>query len=152
VHAAGCFPAPTIGVSEEIAFTVVPLVEVETRMAGDNSSRRFVRLWWLLGAVTLGAAIGALSGNFIGVYLTLWLALGVGGSLVAVSALFDRVGEQHRRTARPLRRAPQKMAATSFSVPPSKVSPKGKPTGARRQLRAISGKKTADPPSTGSSS
>ena len=121
-------------------------------MAGDKGSRRFVRDWWLLAAFMLGAALGALAGNAIGVYLTLWVVIGVGVPLLAVSVIFAHLEERRRlTTARPLRRTPRKTAATGPSVSSSKVSLKGKPTGTRGQLRAISGKKTDDPPSTGSS-
>jgi hypothetical protein len=94
----------------------------------------------------LGAALGALAGSAIGVYLTLWVVIGVGVPLLAVSVMFAPL-EERRRMTRPLRRTPRK--ATGFSVPSSKVSLKGKPTGTRGQLRAISGKKIT--PSTGSS-
>ena len=119
-------------------------------MAGDKGSRRFVKDWWVIAALMLGAAFGALAGNAIGVYLTLWVVIGVGVPLLAVSVMFSHL-EQRRRmtTAQPLRRAPRKTAATGSSMPSSKVSFKGKPTGTRGQLRAISGKKTT--PSTGSS-
>ena len=115
-------------------------------MAGDKGSRRFVRDWWVLVAFMLGAALGALAGNVIGVYLTLWVVIGVGVPLLAVSVMFAHL-EERRRMTRPLRRTPRK--ATESSVPSSKVSLKGKPTGTRGQLRAISGKKIT--PSTGSS-
>jgi hypothetical protein len=119
-------------------------------MAGDKGSRRFVRDWWVLAALMLGAAFGALAGNAIGVYLTLWVVIGVGVPLLAVSVMFSHLEQRRRMTmAQPLRRTPRKTAATGSSIPSSKVSFKGKPTGARGQLRAISGKKTT--PSTGSS-
>ena len=119
-------------------------------MAGDKGSRRFVRDWWVLVAFMLGAALGALAGSAIGVYLTLWVAIGVGVPLLAVSVMFAHLEERRRMTAAgPQRRTPRK--TTESSVPSSKVSLKGKPTGTRGQLRAISGKKTDDPPSTGSS-
>ena len=117
-------------------------------MAGDKGSRRFVRDWWVLVAFMLGAALGALAGNVIGVYLTLWVVIGVGVPLLAVSVMFAHLEERRRMTAAgPQRRTPRK--ATESSVPSSKVSLKGKPTGTRGQLRAINGKKTT--PSTGSS-
>jgi hypothetical protein len=98
----------------------------------------------------LGVALGALAGNAIGVSLTLWVVIGVGVPLLAVSVMFAHIEERRRTTtARPLRRTPRKMAETGSSVPSTKVSFKGKPTGTRGQLRAISGKKTT--PSTGSS-
>jgi hypothetical protein len=119
-------------------------------MAGDKGSRRFVRDWWLLAAFMLGAALGALASNAIGVYLTLWVVIGVGVPLLAVSVMFAHFEDRRRMTtAQPSRRTPRKTAATATSVPSSKVSLKGKPTGTRGQLRAINGKKTT--PSTGSS-
>lgn len=121
-------------------------------MAGDKGSRRFVRDWWVLAAFMLGAVLGALASNAIGVYLTLWVVIGVGVPLLAVSVMFTHLEERRRMTTGQLpRRTPRKTAVTSSSVPSSKVSLKGKPTGTRGQLRAISGKKTDDPPSTGSS-
>jgi len=119
-------------------------------MAGDKGSRRFVKDWWVLAAFMLGAVLGALAGNAIGVYLTLWVVIGVGVPLLAVSVMFAHLEERRRMTtARPLRRTPRKTAGTGSSVRSSKVSLKGKPTGTRGQLRAITGKKTT--PSTGSS-
>ena len=117
-------------------------------MAGDKGSRRFVRDWWVLVAFMLGAVLGALASNSnaIGVYLTLWVVIGVGVPLLAVSVMFAHL-EERRRITRPVRRTPRN--ATEFSAPSSKVSLKGKPTGTRGQLHAISGKKTT--PSTGSS-
>ncbi len=119
-------------------------------MAGDKGSRRFVRDWWVLVAFMLGAALGALAGNVIGVYLTLWVVIGVGVPLLAVSVMFAHLEERRRMTAAaPQRRTPRKATAIPTSVPSSKASVKGKPTGTRGQLRAISGKKIT--PSTGSS-
>jgi len=119
-------------------------------MAGDKGSRRFVRDWWLLAAFMLGAALGALASNAIGVDLTLWVVIGVGVPLLAVSVMFAHLEDRRRMTtAKPLRRTPRKTAATGTSVPSTKVSLKGKPTGTRGLLRAINGKKTT--PSTGSS-
>ena len=119
-------------------------------MAGDKGSRRFVRDWWLLAAFMLGAALGALASNAIGVNLTLWVVIGVGVPLLAVSVMFAHLEDRRRMTtAKPLRRTPRKTAATGTSVPSTKVSLKSKPTGTRGQLRAISGKKIT--PSTGSS-
>ena len=121
-------------------------------MAGDKGSRRFVRDWWMLAAFMLGAVLGGLASNAIGVYLTLWVVIGVGVPLLAVSVMFAHLEERRRMTnAQPLRRTPRKTAATASSVPSSKVSLKGKPTGTRGQLRAINGKKTDGSPSTGSS-
>lgn len=121
-------------------------------MAGDKGSRRFVRDWWVLVAFMLGAALGAIASKEIGVYPTLWVVIGVGVPLLAVSVMFAHLEERRRLTTpRPLRRTPRKMAAIGSSLPSSKVPLKGKPTGMRGQLRAISGKKTDDPPSTGSS-
>jgi hypothetical protein len=119
-------------------------------MAGDKGSRRFVRDWWMLAAFMLGAVLGALASNAIGIYLTLWVVIGVGVPLLAVSVMFAHLEERRRMTTvQPLRRTPRKTAVTGSSVPSSKVSLKGKPTGTRGQLRAINGKKTT--PSTGSS-
>ena len=119
-------------------------------MAGDKGSRRFVRDWWMLAAFMLGAVLGALASDAIGVYLTLWVVIGVGVPLLAVSVMFAHLEERRRMTnAQPLRGTPRKTAMTGSSVASSKVSLKGKPTGTRGQLRAINGKKTT--PSTGSS-
>ena len=121
-------------------------------MAGDKGSRRFVRDWWMLAAFMLGAVLGGLASNAIGIYLTLWVVIGVGVPLLAVSVMFAHLEERRRMTtARPVRRTPRETSVIASSVPSLKVSLKGKPAGTRGQLRAISGKKTDDPPSTGSS-
>jgi hypothetical protein len=87
-------------------------------MAGDKGSRRFVRDWWVLVAFMLGAALGALASNAIGVNLTLWVVIGVGVPLLAVSVMFAHLEDRRRMTtAKPLRRTPRKTAATGTSVP-----------------------------------
>lgn|SRR5271156_647008 len=114
-------------------------------MAGDNGSRRFVRLWWVL-AFTAGAAVGAASIILIGLQDTIWWIVGVCGSVIAVTAIFERYGEgglglSHapKRHWRPPHQVGQHTVGRKETKPKSPVR--------RGRLRPINGKKIAEPPS-----
>lgn len=114
-------------------------------MAGDNGSRRFVRLWWVL-AFTVGAAVGAASIILIGLQDTIWWIVGVCGSVIAVTAIFERYGDGRlglphtpKRHWRPPHQSGQHSVGRKEAKPKSPVR--------RGRLRAIDGKKIAEPPS-----
>jgi len=114
-------------------------------MAGDNGSRRFVRLWWVL-AFTAGAAVGAASIILIGLQDTVWWIVGVCGSAIAVTAIFERYGEGGLGLPRsPKRhwRPPHQGAHHNLG----RKETKAKSPVRRGRLRAINGKKIAEPPS-----
>ncbi|MGA2409125.1 MAG: hypothetical protein ABSG46_01900 [Candidatus Binataceae bacterium] len=116
-------------------------------MAGDKGSRRFIRLWWVL-AFTAGAIAGALSISLIGPQDTIWWIAGVCGSVMAVTAIFEGYGDGGlalaRRSPRPRRHAlqgPPQMAGRKSAKPKAPLR--------RGRLRAINGKKIAEPPPGG---
>jgi hypothetical protein len=116
-------------------------------MAGDKGSRRFVRLWWVL-AFTIGAVAGAASITLAGLQYTAWWIVGVCGTLMVVTAIFERYGDSkpilprsaRRRWHPPLQRHPP---------PAGRTTAKPKDPVRRGRLRAINGKKVAEPPSGG---
>jgi hypothetical protein len=114
-------------------------------MAGDNGSRRFIRLWWVI-AFTAGAAVGATSIVLIGLQDTIWWIVGVCGSVIAVTAIFERYGDSGfglPRTSKRHWRPPQ--LGSQHGISRKETKPKS-PVG-RGRLRAINGKKIAEPPS-----
>jgi hypothetical protein len=116
-------------------------------MAYDNGSWRSTKLWWVLAIFMLGAAAGALSVNFAGLYSTFWWIIGLCGSLLAVSLFFERLHERRQPGAGPTRNPWRKAVGLNFSTTSRKDAQKEKPVGRRGQLHAITGRKTADPPS-----
>jgi hypothetical protein len=116
-------------------------------MAGEKGSRRFVKLWWVL-AFTIGAVAGATSIALAGLQYTVWWIVGVCGTLMAVTAIFERYGDSkpmlprstRRRWHPPLQRHPPPIGRTAT---------KPKDPVRRGRLRAINGKKIAEPPSGG---
>jgi len=118
-------------------------------MAGDQSSRRFVRLWWVL-AFTGGAVAGATSISLIGLQDTVWWIAGVCGSVIAVTAIFEGYGDgglamprRPNRHRRPLIQSAQQMTGRKNAKPKAPLR--------RGRLRAINGKKIAEPPPSGAS-
>jgi hypothetical protein len=117
-------------------------------MAGDEDSRRFVVLWWVL-AFMAGIPAGVLSVTYFGVTDTIWGLAGFGAPLVGVVAALEWFGQRHRRVQAPRRqwRRPPRVNST-----PARKVAKGRPPLGRGQLHAISGRKTAEPPSSSSPS
>ncbi|HKV54890.1 MAG TPA: hypothetical protein VJN94_09620 [Candidatus Binataceae bacterium] len=116
-------------------------------MAGDYSSRRFVKFWWVL-AFLAGAALGAFSITVVGVSDTVWGLVGFGvpiAGMVAALEWFGSRGRGARSYQGPWRRMPR------GNGPQLHKSAKARPTPRRGQLHAITGRKTAEPPSSGSS-
>ena len=112
-------------------------------MAGDKGARRFIRLWWVI-AFTAGAVAGATSITVIGLQYTVWWIVGVCGSVIAVTALFERFGENRltmprrvKRSWRPPVQGGQHGLGRKDGKPKSPIR--------RGRLRAINGKKIAEP-------
>ncbi|MBV8772045.1 MAG: hypothetical protein JO166_06915 [Deltaproteobacteria bacterium] len=117
-------------------------------MAGDEGSRRFVVLWWVI-AFLLGVPVGVLSATYFGVTDTIWGLAGFGVPIAGVIAALEWFGHRHRRARNPRhqwRRAPRSAAI------PARKAVKGRPAPGRGQLHAITGRKTAEPPSSSSPS
>jgi hypothetical protein len=117
-------------------------------MAGEHGSRQFVRVRWAI-AFTLGIAAGTLSTTLFGLTGTLWAL--AGGSAVALAVgLFEWFG--HERLLGPRRPNPrlQRPVRVNFAARPRKTIER-KPPLRRGQLYAITGRKTVDPPSSGTS-
>jgi hypothetical protein len=116
-------------------------------MAGDKGSRRFVRFWWVL-AFTLGAIAGAGSLMLAGLQYTAWWIVGVCGTLMAVTAIFESYGDGHPILPRAARRR-WHPPIQRHQPPIGRGSAKPKDPVRRGRLRAINGKKIAEPPSGG---
>ncbi len=119
-------------------------------MARDKGSRRLYKFWWVL-AFTLGTAAGALSLNFLHAENTLWITLFLAAIAGAV-AIFEQFGVPRGRGSR----APVSPARWGGRGLPNHPLPARKQTAVKRparraQLHAISGKKNAEPPSSGTS-
>ena|SRR5437879_13121279 len=117
-------------------------------MAGDVGSRRFVVLWWVL-AFMAGVPTGVLAVTHFGVTATIWGLAGFGLPIAGVIAALERFGQRHRGTRNPhyqWRRPPRS------TTTPGRKAVKGRPAPRRGQLHAITGRKTAEPPSSSSPS
>jgi hypothetical protein len=112
-------------------------------MAGDKRSRRFIRLWWTL-AFTAGAVAGTVSITLLGLQDTIWWIVGVCGSVIAVTAIFEGYGNGAgmQRTAKH-RWLPSQSAGQHQG---GRKQGKSRGTVPRGRLRAINGRKIADPP------
>jgi hypothetical protein len=117
-------------------------------MAGDEGSRRFVVLWWVI-AFMAGIPTGVLAVDFFGVTDTIWGLAGFGIPIAGVIAALEWFSQRNRgvRTARRQWRQPPRTNAI-----PARKATKGRPPLGRGQLHAITGRKTADPPSSSSPS
>jgi uncharacterized membrane protein YfcA len=117
-------------------------------MTRDNGSRRLVKFWSAL-VFTLGVAVGAIALNYLQAQRTLWL-IGFLGAVAGAVAIFEQFGEARDPGVRGSYKHWQNRGRPTFSAAPRKEA-KNKPPSRRGQLRAINGKKTADPPSSGAS-
>ena len=113
-------------------------------MAGDEGSRRFVVLWWVL-AFMAGVPAGVLSVTYFGVTDTIWGLAGFGVPILGVIAALEWFGQRHRGARSP-RHPPRS------SPLPARKAAKGRPAPGRGQLHAITGRKAAEPPSSSSPS
>jgi hypothetical protein len=118
-------------------------------MAGDKVSRRLVKFWWVV-AFVVGAGLGTVSTVIVGPRNAIWLITSFGVIVGAVVAVVELGGERPDYVNRALSRPWFGPPRSSGRGKPSAHKPKDKPHGRRGQLHAISGKKTADPPSHGS--
>jgi hypothetical protein len=113
-------------------------------MAGDGGTRRFVKLWWVL-AFMAGASAGALSVTFLGMTDTAWGLAGFGLPAAGVIAALEWFGQVRPRPGAAhgyWRRSPR------ANGPQMRQPSKARPTAARGQLHAITGRKPAEPPSS----
>ena len=118
-------------------------------MARGKGRRQLVGFWWVL-AFMLGSIAGAVSANLIGISYTTWWIVGFCGSAAVVVALAELFGES--RDTRPGPRARWRPTAKTKLVQPVQRSSQEKAARGRRgQLHAITGRKMADPPSSGAS-
>ena len=117
-------------------------------MAGDEGSRRFVVLWWVLAFIA-GVLAGVLAVTYFGVTDTIWSLAGFGVPIAGVIAALEWFGQRQRSGRNPRRqwRRPPRSTTT-----PARKSMKSRPAIGRAQLHAISGRKTAEPPSSSSPS
>jgi uncharacterized membrane protein YfcA len=117
-------------------------------MARDKGSRRLLKFWFVL-AFTFGAVTGALALKYLHAQGTLWIVLFFGAVAGAV-AIFEQFGEPLGRKLR----TPVSPSRWGRRVQPFEPVKPRKPAAhkhpARRaQLHAITGKKNAEPPSSG---
>jgi hypothetical protein len=117
-------------------------------MAGDEGSRRFVVLWWAL-AFMAGIPTGVLAVNYFGMTDTIWGLAGFGVPIVGVIAALEWFGQRHRGVRTPRQQWRRRPRANTV---PARKTIKGRPPPGRGQLHAITGRKTAEPPSSSSPS
>jgi hypothetical protein len=119
-------------------------------MARDKGSWRLSKFWWVL-AFTLGTAGGALSHEFLHAQNTFWFILFLSAITGAV-AIFEQFGAPRSRGIRAPSNSPRwgGRSLPNHPLPPRKPT-NGKRLGRRAQLHAITGKKNAEPPSSGTS-
>jgi hypothetical protein len=113
-------------------------------MAGDNGSRRFVKFWWVL-AFIVGVPVGAVSVITCGLPDTIWGIVGFGLPIAGMVAALEWFGGRRRKTS-PVRSQWRRLPRVE--APQSRKTAKARPTQRRGQLHAITGRKTAEPPSS----
>ena len=117
-------------------------------MAGDQGSRRFVVLWLVL-AFMAGIPTGVLAVTYFGVPDTIWGLAGFGVPIAGLIAALEWLGQRHRSVRAP-RQQWRRLPRANGS--PIRKPTKGRPQPGRGQLHAITGRKTAEPPSSSSPS
>jgi len=116
-------------------------------MASGKGRRQLVGFWWVL-AFMLGAAAGSLSSNLIGISYTAWWVVGFCGSAAVVVGMVEWFGQGHRSGSRP---AGMGRPFMRTNLTPPQKDAQHKTASRRGQLHAITGRKSADPPSSGAS-
>jgi hypothetical protein len=116
-------------------------------MAGGNGRRQLVGFWWVL-AFMLGAAAGALSANLVGLSYTVWWIVGFCGSAAVVVWMAEWFGQSRGTSVGTKRWRPN---ARVMLTQPAQKNSRDKASRSRGQLHAITGRKRADPPSSGAS-
>jgi hypothetical protein len=119
-------------------------------MARETGSQHLSKFWWVL-AFTLGTAGGALASEFLHAQNTFWIILFLGAVTGAV-AIFEQFSDPHGRGLR-LPITPPRWVGRSLPSHPSppRSQTNGKRQARRAQLHAITGRKNAEPPSSGTS-
>jgi hypothetical protein len=119
-------------------------------MARETGSWRLFKFWLVL-AFTSGAAGGAISFEFLHAQNTFWIVLFLAAVTGAV-AIFEQFGDPRGRAQRSPMNPPRSGGrGLSSHTSPSRTSVNGKHPARRAQLHAITGKKNAEPPSSGTS-
>jgi len=119
-------------------------------MARDKGSRRLNKFWFV-SAFTCGVAAGAVSLSYVRAQGTFWIVLFFGAIAGAV-AIFEQFGKPHSNSLRsPAGPSRWTRRAQPFHPAAPRKSAGGKPPARRAKLHAINGKKSAEPPSSGTS-
>ena len=114
-------------------------------MSGDKGSRGLVKFWWVLAAI-VGAGAGAAAATTQGLSSTIWAIAGVGIPILAIVGVLEWTADRPTRSTRPRWRAARRPAVQAPQRGyGSKLAPR------RAQLHAITGRKAAEPPSSGGS-
>jgi hypothetical protein len=117
-------------------------------MARETGSRRLFKFWLVL-AFTLGAAGGAASSEFLHAQITFWFILFF-GAITGAIAIFEQFGDPRGRSqSLPMNSPRWGGRSLSNQPPPPRTQVNGKRPARRAQLHAITGKKNAEPPSSG---
>jgi hypothetical protein len=117
-------------------------------MGRDNSSRRFDKFWWVV-AFLAGIGAGAAMVTYAGAGATIWMIVGFGVPIAALTGLLQWFGTRGANGSRAGRSAWRK--SVRRPVPPQHKPSRGKPSGGRGQLHAIEGRKNLDPPNSSAS-
>jgi hypothetical protein len=119
-------------------------------MARQTGSRRLFKFWLVL-AFTLGTLGGAIASEFLHVQNTFWIILFLGAVTGAV-AIFEQFGDPRGLAQRPAINPPRwgGHGLSGHKLPP-RTQVNHKHPARRAQLHAITGKKNAEPPSSGTS-
>jgi uncharacterized membrane protein YfcA len=130
--------------------SLLPSLSLEARMARDKGSQRLFKFWFA-SAFTCGIAVGAFSLAYLRAQGTLWIVLFF-GAIAGAIAIFEQFGKPHGHNLR----TPAKPSRWSRRTQPfHPVTPRKpvntKPAARRAQLHAITGKKSAEPPSSSTS-
>jgi hypothetical protein len=119
-------------------------------MARETGSGRLYKFWLLL-AFTLGTAGGMLASDLLHTQNTLWIILFLGAVTGAV-AIFEQFGDSRGRGLHtPINPTRWRGRSLPSHPLPPRTQTNGKRPARRAQLHAITGKKNAEPPSSGTS-
>jgi hypothetical protein len=119
-------------------------------MARDKGSRRLFKFWLVL-AFTGGTAVGALALSFLHTQGTLWVILFF-GAIAGALAIFEQFGKPRGNNLRaPVKPSRWSRRTQPFHPATPRKPANAKPPARRAQLHAITGKKSAEPPSSGTS-
>jgi len=119
-------------------------------MARDKGSRRLTKFWFMF-VFTCGTAVGAILLSYLHIQGTLWAIL-LFGAIAGALAIFEQFSKPHGHNLRaPLGPSRWTRRAQPFHPGTPRKPVNGKPPVRRAKLHAITGKKSAEPPSSGTS-